>query len=137
MQNGQLYLRVHWEPATDVVGGGVLPTNDYGSPSSSISRLDDQTNNDSSKRANQVSQSSRSIESTDSEVIQSFTKSTDSNSKRLQRENFSEMEREIWATGTTRCLNPDWRSYVSKPILRRGDDGLSYRWTELKPSEIQ
>ena len=26
MQNGQLYLRVHWEPATDVAGGGVLPT---------------------------------------------------------------------------------------------------------------
>ena len=26
MQNGQLYLRVHWEPATDVQGGGVLPT---------------------------------------------------------------------------------------------------------------
>ena len=26
MQNGQLYLRVHWEPATNVVGGGVLPT---------------------------------------------------------------------------------------------------------------
>ena len=24
MQNGQLYLRVHWEPATDVQGGGVL-----------------------------------------------------------------------------------------------------------------
>ena len=110
----------------------VAYTNDYGSPSSSISRLDDQANNDSSQRSNQVSQSSRSIESTDSGVIQSFTKSTDSNSKRLQRENFSEMEREIWAKSTTRCLNPDWRSYVSKPILRRGDDGLSYRVDRTK-----
>ena len=26
MQNGQLYLQVHWEPPTDVQGGGALPT---------------------------------------------------------------------------------------------------------------
>ena len=110
----------------------VAYTNDYGSPASSISGLDDQTNNDSSERSNQVSQSSRSIKSTDSGVIQSSTKPTDSNSKRLQRENFSEMEREIWAKGTSRRLNPDWRSYVSKPILRRGDDGLSYRVDRTK-----
>ena len=90
------------------------------------------TNNDSSKRSNQVSQSSRGIESTNSRVVQSSAKSTDSYSKRLTRENFSEMEREIWAKGTTRCLNPDWRSYVSKPILRRGDDGLSYRVDRTK-----
>ena len=110
----------------------VAYTNDYGSLTSSISGLDDQANNDSSERANQVSQSSRSIESSDSGVIQSSTKPTDSNSKRLQSENFSEMEREIWAKSTTRCLNPDWRSYVSKPILRRGDDGLSYRVDRTK-----
>ena len=110
----------------------VAYTNDYGSPSSSISRLDDQANNDSSERTNQVSQSSRSIESADSGVVQSFTESTYPNSKRLQRENFSEMEREIWAKGSSRRLNPDWRSYVSKPILRRGDDGLSYRVDRTK-----
>ena len=110
----------------------VAYTNDYGSSSSSISGLDDQANNDSSERTNQVSQSSRSIESADSTVIQSSTKPTDSNSKRLQRENFSEMEREIWAKGTTRCLNPDWRSYVSKPILPRGSYGLSNRVDRTK-----
>ena len=110
----------------------VAYTNDYGSPTSSISGLNDQANNDSSKRTNQVSQSSRSIESSNSRVVQSFTKPSDSNSKGLQRENFSEMEREIWAKGSTRRLNPDWRSYVSKPILRRGDDGLSYRVDRTK-----
>ena len=110
----------------------VAYTNDYGSSSSSISGFDDQTNDNTSKRTNQVSESSRSIESSDSGVIQSSTKFTDSNSKRLQRENFSEMEREIWAKGTSRRLNPDWRSYVSKPILRRGDDGLSYRVDRTK-----
>ena len=110
----------------------VAYTNDYGSPTSSISGFDDQTNNDTSQRANQVGKSTRSIESSNSRVVQSFTKSTDSNSKRLQRKNFSQMEREIWAKGATRCLNPDWRSYVSKPILRRGDDGLSYRVDRTK-----
>ncbi len=110
----------------------VAYTNDYGSPTSSISGLDDQANNDSSEGANQVSKSSRSIESPDSRVIQSSTKSSNSYSKGLQRENFSQMEREIWAKGSSRRLNPDWRSYVSKPILRRGDDGLSYRVDRTK-----
>ena len=110
----------------------VAYTNDYGLPTSSISGLDDQTNNDTSQRTNQVSQSTRSVESSNSRVVQSFTKPSDSNSKRLQRENFSEMEREIWSKGTSRCLNPNWRSYVSKPILRRGDDGLSYRVDRTK-----
>ena len=110
----------------------VAYTNDYGSPSSSISGFDDQTNHDPSKRSNQVGQSSRSTKSSDSGVVQSSTKFTYPNSKRLQRENVSEMEREIWAKGTTRCLNPNWRSYVSKPILRRGDDGLSNRVDRTK-----
>ena len=110
----------------------VAYTNDYGSLTASISRLDDQTNNDTSERTNQVSQPTRSIESSNSGAIQSSTKLTDSNSKRLQRQDFSKVEREIWAKGTTRCLNPDWRSYVSKPILRRGDDGLSYRVDRTK-----
>ena len=110
----------------------VAYTNDYGSPSSSISGLDDQTNNYPSQGANQVSQSSRSTQSADSRVVQSFTKPSDSNSKGLQREDFSQMEREIWTKSATRCLNPDWRSYGIKPILRRGDDGLSYRVDRTK-----
>ena len=31
-----------------------------------------------------------------------------------------------------RQLNPDWRSYLSEPVLRRGDDGLSGRVDRLK-----
>jgi len=54
------------------------------------------------------------------------------NSKRLQRQNFREMEREIWAEGNTRCLDPNWRQYVSKPILPRGSNGLSYRVDRTK-----
>ena len=110
----------------------VAYTNDYGSPSSSISGLDDQANNDSSERSYQVSQSSRSSESKDSRVVQSSTKPSNSNSKRLQRQNFNEMEREIWSKGNTRRLDPNWRSYVSKPILPRGSHGLSNRVDRTK-----
>lgn len=31
-----------------------------------------------------------------------------------------------------RRLNPDWRSYLSEPVLCRGDDGLSHRVDRLK-----
>ena len=110
----------------------VAYTNDYGSPTSSISGFDDQTNNDTSERTKQISKSSRSIESSDSRVIQSFTKSTDPNGKGLQRQDFSKMEREIWAKGDTRRLDPNWRQYVSKPILPRGSDGLSNRVDRTK-----
>jgi len=54
------------------------------------------------------------------------------NSERLQRQVFSKMEREIWAESNTRRLNPNWRQYVSKPILPRGSDGLSFRVDRTK-----
>jgi DNA (cytosine-5)-methyltransferase 1 len=37
----------------------------------------------------------------------------------------------IWPAPPKR-LNPDWRSYLSEPVLRRGDDGLSGRVDRLK-----
>ena len=60
----------------------------------------------------------------------SFT--SHSNRERLQRQVFSQMEREIWAESYTRRLNPNWRQYVSKPILPRGSDGLSFRVDRTK-----
>ena len=39
--------------------------------------------------------------------------------------------REKWQAGRE-SLNPNWRSYVSQPALRRGDDGLSHRVDRLK-----
>jgi DNA (cytosine-5)-methyltransferase 1 len=36
-----------------------------------------------------------------------------------------------WSDATRR-LNPDWRCYLSQPVLRRGDDGLSGRVDRLK-----
>ena len=52
---------------------------------------------------------------------------TNSNSEGLQRKILSKMESGIWSAKHTRRLDPDWRSYVSKPILPRGSYGLSNR----------
>ena len=38
---------------------------------------------------------------------------------------------EIWPS-RSQSLNPDWRGYVSEPVLCRGDDGLSGRVDRLK-----
>lgn len=37
-----------------------------------------------------------------------------------------------WSQTGIRRLDPNWRGYVSKPVLRRGDDGLSNRVDRLK-----
>ena len=39
--------------------------------------------------------------------------------------------RQEWPAAPAR-LNPDWRSYLSEPVLRRGDDGLSGRVDRLR-----
>jgi DNA (cytosine-5)-methyltransferase 1 len=36
-----------------------------------------------------------------------------------------------WQSDTPH-LSPEWRSYVSEPVLRRGDDGLSKRMDRLR-----
>ena len=110
----------------------VAYTNDYGLSSTKISGLDDKTDNDSSQRTNQISKFTGSSESTNSRTFQSSTDVTDTNSERLQRKVFSKMEREIWTESNSRRLNPNWRQYVSKPILPRGSDGLSFRVDRTK-----
>ena len=105
----------------------VAYTNDYGSSPSSINEINDETDSSSQKGQNQVSQSSGSSKSSDSRIIQSSTEFTNSNSEGLQRKILSKMESGIWSAKHTRRLDPNWRSYVSKPILPRGSYGLSNR----------
>ena len=50
---------------------------------------------------------------------------SNTSSKRLERPQHSE-----WRAAEQLC--PDWRSYVSQPVLPRGDDGLSNRVERLK-----
>ena len=110
----------------------VAYTNDYGSSPSSINEINDETDSSSQKGQNQVSQSSGSSKSSDSRIHQSSTEIANSNSEGLQREILREMESGIWSAKHTRRLDPNWRSYVSKPILPRGSYGLSNRVDRTK-----
>ena len=111
----------------------VAYTNDYGSSSSSISGFNDQTDSSSQERQNQVGESSGSSQSSDSRIVRSSEGNvTDSNSEGLQRKILSKMESGIWSAKHTRRLDPNWRSYVSKPILPRGSYGLSNRVDRTK-----
>ena len=111
----------------------VAYTNDYGSSSSSINEVNDQTDSSSQERQNQVSESTGSSESSDSRIVLSSEGNvTDSNSEGLQRKILSKMESGIWSAKHTRRLDPNWRSYVSKPILPRGSYGLSNRVDRTK-----
>ena len=111
----------------------VAYTNDYGSSSSSISGFNDETDSSSQERQNQVSESSGSSKSSDSRIVRSSEGNvTDSNSEGLQRKILSKMESGIWSAKHTRRLDPNWRSYVSKPILPRGSYGLSNRVDRTK-----
>lgn len=111
----------------------VAYTNDYGSSSSSINEVNDETDSSSQKGQNQVSKSSRSSESSNGRIVRSFEGNvTDSNSEGLQRKILSKMESGIWSAKHTGRLDPNWRSYVSKPILPRGSYGLSNRVDRTK-----
>ena len=74
----------------------------------------------------------KGVDNQKSNVTDSNANITNTNSEGLQRQNFDKMEREIWAKGNTRRLDPNWRQYVSKPILPRGSDGLSNRVDRTK-----
>ena len=73
-------------------------------------RIDGETNSSSQKRKNEVSKSKRGSKSKNSGLVQQTAK---------------------W-TNTGHKLNPNWRGYVSKPTLRRGDDGLSNRVARIR-----
>ena len=73
-------------------------------------RIDGKTNTSSQKRENKISKSKRGSESENSGIVQQTAK---------------------W-TNTRDRLNPNWRGYISKPTLRRGDDGLSNRVARIR-----
>ena len=111
----------------------VAYTNNYGSSSSSFNKINDETDSSSQKRQNEISKFTGSSKSSDSRIVRSLKGNvTNSNSKRLQRQILRKMERGVWTAEHTRRLNPNWRQYVSKPILPRGSDGLSFRVDRTK-----
>jgi len=60
---------------------------------------------------------------------------SNTNSNGLQGEIGTGIYRPTWETKNTRRLNPNWRQYISKPTIRRGDDGFSNRMDGRKRSE--
>ena len=87
-------------------------SNSDGSFTAERFRINGETNSGSQERENQVSKLERSSKSRSSKVIQRLTEI-----KWEHREN---------------QLDPNWERYLSKPTLRRGDDGLSNRVLRLK-----
>ena len=87
-------------------------SNSNGSSSTERVRVNGETNSSSQKRENKISESERSSESRSSGTIQQTTECK-------------------WKYRGDR-LNPDWERYLSKPTLRRGDDGLSNRVARIK-----
>ena len=80
----------------------------------------------SSEQPEHIGQSSRSK--------LSMAQSGNSHSESLSASNTSSKRLERrWACGSiANRLSPDWRSYLSEPVLCRGDDGLSNRVDRLK-----
>ncbi len=81
-----------------------------GSSSTERLRIDGEANASSQEGENEVSESKRGSESENSGIVQQTAK---------------------WRHTKNR-LNPNWRRYLSKPTLRRGDDGLSNRVARIK-----
>ena len=110
--------------------------NDNGLPSTEKCELNGKASHRTQKGQNQSCQSERSSEPSSSRAIQSSTEFTNSYSKGMERRKFTINEKMqktgfTWQSNTPH-LSPEWRSYVSKSVLCRGDDGLRNRVDRLR-----
>ena len=119
---------------TDEETSFVTNTNNDGSSASKRLRFNVETDSSPQEREIQISQSKRSSKSRSSRTIQQVAETSDSNGERLEGQIGTGIPRSIWweTTPTSRRLNPNWSEYASKPVLRRGDDGLSNRIPRIK-----
>ena len=110
--------------------------NDNGLPSTEKCELNGKASHRTQKGQNQSCQSERSSEPSSSRAIQSSAKFTNSYSKGMERRKFTINEKMqktgfTWKSNTPH-LSPEWRKYVSKSVLCRGDDGLRNRVDRLR-----
>jgi len=110
--------------------------NDNGLPPTEKCELNGETSDRTQERQNQSCQSERSSEPSSSRAIQSSTEFTNSYSKGMERRKLT-IDQKLQKTGftwqsNTPHLSPEWRSYVSKSVLCRGDDGLQNRVDRLR-----
>ena len=114
----------------------VAYSNDNGLPSTEKCELNGEASHRTQERQNQSCQSERSSEPSSSRAIQSSTEFTNSYSKGMERRKFTINEKMqktgfTWQSNTPH-LSPEWRKYVSKSVLCRGDDGLRNRVDRLR-----
>ena len=114
----------------------ITDTDNNGSPSAEECRLYDKASDRTQEGQNQSCQSERSSKPSSSRAIQSSTEFTNSYSKGMERRKFTINEK-LQKTGftwqsNTPHLSPEWRKYVSKSVLCRGDDGLRNRVDRLR-----
>ena len=116
--------------------GKLANTNNYGSPSTKTSESVEKTDGRSKEGKNQACKSQRSSQPTNSRTIQRITESSHSNGKGMERRiepinQEMQKTRLAWQSDTPH-LSPEWRSYVSECVLRRGNDGLRNRMDRLR-----
>ena len=114
----------------------VAYTDNNGLPSTEKCGFNAEASDRTQKGQNQSCQSQRGSESSSSRAIQSSTEFTNSYSKGMERRKFTINEK-LQKTGftwqsNTPHLSPEWRKYVSKSVLCRGDDGLRNRVDRLR-----
>jgi len=110
--------------------------NDNGLPSAEKCGFNAEASDRTQEGQNQSCQFERSSKPSSSRAIQSSTEFTNSYSKGMERRKFTIPKKlqnaaYTWQSNTPH-LSPEWRSYVSEPCLRRGDDGLSNRVDRLR-----
>ena len=110
--------------------------NDNGLPSAEKCELNGEASDRTQEGQNQSCQFERSSKPSSSRAIQSSTEFTNSYSKGMERRKFTintKMQKTgfTWKSNTPH-LSPEWRSYVSKSVLCRGDDGLRNRVDRLR-----
>ena len=109
-----------------------------GSSPTKKSRSIEETNGRSEKRQNQTGKLERSSQPRDSEAFQLDVADSKSIGMEGSRTSGQQVKSEMERAGLPKwrfkrdLLSPDWRSYSSQPVLRRGDDGLSHRVDRLR-----
>ena len=114
----------------------ITDTDNNGLPSAEKCGFNGEASDRTQKGQNQSCQFERSSKPSSSRTIQSSTEFTNSYSKGMERRKFTINEKMqktgfTWQSNTPH-LSPEWRKYVSKSVLCRGDDGLRNRVDRLK-----
>jgi len=121
------------EQRMDNQKSNVTNSNNHGSSTSKESRSTQETNGGSEEREDIIIESEGSSESRDSKDVQLSIANTNSIRTQSKNERYNPSGEMSFSNGKTRrTLNPNWREYVSEPVLCRGDDGLRGRMDRLR-----